>query len=314
MVKYAMVTGGVGFIGSNLVEKLVESDYYVIIIDNLSTGSLDNIRVPLTKIKLISGDCSTIDTLELPDLEIIYHLGIPSSSPMYREDPKLMGETITTFIRILERVKRDFPRTKVVYASTSSLYNGNKTPYKEDMEIYIKDYYSECRYAMERLANLYYGLHAIKSIGLRFFSVYGPHEEYKRYYANVITQFLWKIRNGQRPVIYGDGNQSRDFVYVEDAINACILAAKSKIECDIFNVGTGIETNFNQIIELLNSQLGTGVKPKYSKNPIKNYVQNTLADTTKATKELGFIAKCTLEEGINKSIKYLNEEVQSKGL
>lgn len=181
------------------------------------------------------------------------------------------------------------------------------------MQIYVKDYYSECRYAMERLAKLYYSLYTIRSIGLRFFSVYGPHEEYKKSYANIITQFLWKMRNGQNPTVYGNGNQSRDFTYVEDAVDACILAAKSKIECAIFNVGTGIETSFNQIIELLNSQLGTSIEPSYSKNPIKNYVQNTLADTAKATKELGFTAKYKLEEGVNKTIRYHEKVAQSSG-
>ncbi|MFX1487458.1 MAG: NAD-dependent epimerase/dehydratase family protein [Promethearchaeota archaeon] len=313
MVKYAMVTGGAGFIGSNLVRRLIGLGYYIIVIDNLSTGSLNNIRTSLDKIKVIKGDCSTFSTIELPNLEIIYHLGMPSSSPMYKNNPKLVGETIKTFIQIFERVKRDFPQVKIVYASTSSIYNGNETPYREDMQIYSKDYYSECRYAMERLARLYYGLHAIESIGLRFFSIYGPHEEYKGNYANMITQFLWKIKKCQNPVVYGDGNQSRDFVYVEDAMSACILAAKSKIGCDIFNVGTGIETNFNQIIELLNSQLGTSVKPRYTKNPIENYVQNTLADTTKATKDLGFTAKYTLEEGIAKTINYYKRMDQNKG-
>lgn len=108
MVRYALVTGGAGFIGSNLVERLVESGYHIVVIDNLSTGSLNNITIPLKKIRVINGHCSTIDTLELPDPEIIYHMGVPSSSPMYKEDPELVGETITTFIRVLEKSQKRF--------------------------------------------------------------------------------------------------------------------------------------------------------------------------------------------------------------
>lgn len=304
MTKYSLVTGGAGFIGSNLVARLVQSGNKVIVIDNFETGSLNNLRDNLDKVVIIPGDCSKIEAIELPELEVIYHLGIPSSSPMYKEDPKLVGETIKAFTQILERVKQDYPNVKIIYASTSSIYNGNETPFREDMPVYIKDYYTECRYAMERLAQLYYNLHKVKSIGLRFFSVYGPHEEYKKGYANMVTQFLWKLRSNEIPVVYGDGTQSRDFIYVQDAIDACIQAARSEIKWSIFNVGTGVETSFNKTIELLKSRLKASVNPQYVRNPIKNYVQTTLADIKKAQIKLGFTAGYILEKGIDKTIQY----------
>jgi len=307
MTKYSLVTGGAGFIGSNLVRRLKNIGRNIIVIDDFSTGSPNNLENYLDAVKIIPGDSSIIETIELPKLEDIYHLGMPSSSPIYKQNPSLVGKTITTFTRILDRIKQDNPKTKVIYASTSSVYNGNEIPFREDMPVYIKDYYTESRYAIERLAKLYYDLYGISSIGLRFFSVYGPHEEYKRQYANMVTQFLWELKENRKPIIYGDGTQSRDFIYVKDAINACILAAESKIECSIINIGTGIETSFNKLIELLNFTLKKSVEPKYVRNPVKNYVQETLADIKKAKTELGFTAEYTVEKGIDEIIQYYSK-------
>lgn len=292
-----IVTGGAGFIGSNLVERLVEEGYEVTVFDNLSTGNLKNLEgldvnffnEPYEKIPLL-----------VRDVDLIFHLGIPSSSPMYKRDPYLVGKAINDAIAILEYAKKH--NCKIVYASTSSLYNGNPTPYREDMPIYVTDYYTECRYAIERLSKLYNLLFDVKSVGLRLFSVYGPKEKYKGQYANIVSQFLWSIQCDEPPVIFGDGTQTRDFIYVKDVVEAFMLAAEKDFDCEIFNVGTGVAHSFNEVVDLINRSLGKNVKPIYRPNPIKNYVYHTLADTTKAEKVLGFKAKVTLEEGIKRLI------------
>ncbi|MHA1607674.1 MAG: GDP-mannose 4,6-dehydratase, partial [Candidatus Freyarchaeota archaeon] len=125
--------------------------------------------------------------------------------------------------------------------------------------------------------------------------------------ANNISQFLWCMMRDKPPVIYGDGTQTRDFVYVEDAVEAAMLAMEADVECDVFNVGTGKETSFNEVVEILNRKLGKNIKPKYVPNPIKNYVYRTQADPTKAEKILGFKAKTTLNEGIEKTIQYYKQ-------
>jgi UDP-glucose 4-epimerase len=291
-----VVTGGAGFIGSHLAEELIKRGFDVIVIDDLSLGVKENIPKEATFIK---GSSSKIQ--EVPgSVDGIFHLGMPSSSPMYKEDPYLVGKTINEAITIFEYARKN--QCKVVYASTSSIYNGNSLPYKEDMPIHVTDYYTECRYAIERLAKLYYDLYNVKSIGLRLFSVYGPREEHKGKYANIISQFLWAMLKDQSPIIYGDGNQTRDFIYVSDVVNAFILAIFSNIDYDIFNVGTGRNYSFNEVIKIINKLLNKDIKPIYKPNPIKNYVYHTLADTTKAEKILGFKAKISLEEGIKKLI------------
>ncbi len=171
------------------------------------------------------------------------------------------------------------------------------------MPIYVTDYYTECRYAIERLAKLYNMLFDVKSVGMRFFSIYGPKEEYKGKYANIVTQFLWSMLKDESPVIFGDGNQTRDFTYVTDVVEALILAMKKDFEYEIFNVGTGVAHTFNEVVDLLNRLLGKNIQPVYRPNPIKNYVYHTLADTSKAEKVLGFKAKVNLEKGVSELIK-----------
>jgi UDP-glucose 4-epimerase len=295
-----VVTGGAGFIGSNLVEELVRRGRNVTVIDNFSTGSMENLKSVRGKVKVIRASCSKIPKLRLPKTELVFHIGIPSSSPMYRENPLLVGEAINDFINVLEFAKKN--RSKIVYASTSSMYCRCPPPHSEEMASEPFDYYTEARLAMERLARMYHELYGVKSVGMRFFSVYGPHEQAKGKYANVITQFLWAMLDGKTPVIYGDGTQTRDFVHVSDVVKACLKAAEVELGCEVINVGTGKSASFNRVIELLNKFLGKSIKPRYLPNPIKNYVYHTLADLAKASKLLGYKPEVSLEDGIKRLV------------
>lgn len=302
-MKY-LVTGGAGFIGSNLVERLVKEGKDVLVVDNLSTGSLDNLEPFRNKIDFIEAPVlEVLSKKQINDLAGIYHFGIPSSSLLYRQNPYLVGEAINEFIVILELAKRE--NCKLVYASSSSVYNGNPTPFKEDMPIFVKDLYTEARYAMERLSRLYYDWHKTKSIGIRFFSVYGSHEEAKKNFANLVTQFLWAAKKNKKAIVYGNGNQTRDFTYVKDIIEGCVLAMNNeKIEHDIFNIGAGCQFTVNEMLKILGKTLNKKIETKHVPNPLRGYVYETWADTSKAEKVLGFKAKHTLEMGIREIIEY----------
>jgi UDP-glucose 4-epimerase len=295
-----LVTGGAGFIGSNLVEELLAAGEDVVVLDNMHTGSPGNLEGLVGSLKLIRASCNDLPGMDLHP-EKIYHLGIPSSSPMYKKNPYLVGEAINGFTAVFELAKKSGAR--VVYASSSSLYNGLLPPHREDMTIQVADYYTEARLAMERIAELYKRLYNVSSAGMRFFSVYGPKEEAKKQYANMVTQFLWEIRDGKAPVIFGDGLQTRDFTYVKDVTRALQLAMKSNYH-GILNVGTGKAYTFNQTIEILSKSLGLSMKMQHVENPIKNYVQHTLSDTSKAEKVLGFKARYNLEEGIKELLRF----------
>ena len=297
-MKY-LVTGGAGFIGSNMTEDLVNEGHEVVVVDNLSTGDLENLSAVKDKIKFIEAPCMNVLELDsLNNLDGIYHYGIPSTTKLYRNNRLLVGEAVNEFTKILELAKRE--NCKLIYASSSSVYNGNKPPFKEDMPVLIKDFYTEARYLMERMAKLYYDFYEVKSIGFRFFSVYGPHEEAKKTFANLVSQFMWDLKAGRQPLLYGDGSQTRDFTFVGDINNGFKLGMKSDFECNVFNLGTGKCYALNELVDILNESLDTDIKPTYQENPLQNYVQETLADTSKAKEKLGFEAKIVLREGIEK--------------
>lgn len=291
-----IVTGGAGFIGSNIVETLVKNDEKVTVVDNLHTGSLDNMKGVKDKIDVVVGGMEKLTDMKPGSVDGIFHFGIPSSSPMYKDNHTLTGDAINDMIRVLDFARKN--DSKIVFASSSSVYSGLEPPHREDMDILVSDYYTEARLCMERLAELYYQLHGVNTIALRLFSVYGPHEENKGVFANLISQFMWSMKRDEQPVIYGDGSQKRDFTYVRGIVEAAMLAMKSDIKNDIFNVGTGKCYDLNDVVDILNKLLGTSIKPKYIENPIKNYVQTTHADTTKAENVLKFRFRKSIDECI----------------
>lgn len=300
-MKRALVTGGAGFIGSNLVSELVKRDYDVTIVDNLSTGDKKNLKGLNKNIKFYQASCDEITNLDLEKPDVIYHIGIPSSSPMYRNTPLLTGNAINEFVKIMELSKTY--NSKVIYASSSSMYGRCEPPHTENMEIEPFDYYTEARLTMERIAKVYHELHDVKSIGLRLFSIYGPNEKSKGKYANIVTQFLWKMMKDKSPVIYGDGKQTRDFTHVSDVVKAFIKAGETNLDYEIINVGTGTETSFKKVVNILNQKLGKSLNPEYVENPIENYVERTLADISKAETLLEYSPEIELERGIERKIE-----------
>ncbi len=288
-----LVTGGAGFIGSNLVEALA-GDNSVTILDNFHTGSMDNLAIKSGDVEVIRMDARDVRSLN-QRFDLVYHLGIYSSAPMYREDPGLVGEVIDGMVAMLEYCRSK--GSTLVFASTSSIYSGLKPPHREDMVPLVTDFYTEARISAERLANLYAVLYGVNSAAMRFFSVYGYHEGAKGRYANLITQFLLSMKRGEAPVVYGDGSQRRDFTFVTDVVDA-LLRASSVKGFAAYNVGTGVSYTINDMIDRLNRALGTAIRAKYVPMPVANYVMETLADTGKAERELGFRAMVSLDEGI----------------
>lgn len=301
-----LVTGGAGFIGSNLVAELVRLGHRVTVVDNLHTGNLANLNGIMDKISFKELTIGS-DPLPIGKYDGIYHLGMASSSPMYKTNKKFISEVVDGAIDLYEYAIKN--NIKIVYASTSSLYNGNEVPFSEDMQIYPTDFYTEARNMVERLAEVNGQIYGLKAIGLRLFSVYGPNEEYKKNYANLVSQFLWEALHDEKPVIYGDGKQSRDFTYVTDVVKAFRLAMESKtVNHGVYNIGTGRAYTLNEAIDIMSTLLGFKVKPTYIKNPINNYVSRTLANTIKAEVRLGFEAQIGLEDGIRKLVHLYTEQ------
>jgi len=300
-----LVTGGAGFIGSNIANTMSrEKNTAVIAFDDLSLGNPINLS---QSVKFVEGSVMDFElTLEASKgCDYIFHSAAKSSSPMFQDDPREGIEVNALgFMNVMESAKRNHVK-KVIFASSSSMYNGLPIPFKESQTIAPKTFYEASFYCREILAKSYYLENGLNSIGLRYFSVYGPNEKHKGKFANNISQFLWNITNGESPTIYGDGTQTRDFTFIDDVVQANILALQSEEkEFGIYNIGTGTETSFSRIVEIINQRLGTDIIATYVDNPIKNYVQKTKADISLAKSELGYEAKTkSLEDGIAALIK-----------
>jgi len=294
-----LVSGCAGFIGSNLVKRLKALNHEVVGVDNYSTGRVRDESIMPSSWK------------DLMDVDCIFHLGMPSSSPLYKANPVEMCEDMVGIsMEMLELAKSC--KCSIIYASSSSLYNSHKPPHYERMVPFIKDYYTEMRYWLERMAEYYFNQFGVPSVGLRIFSCYGPGDINKKNIANVVTQFAVDMINGERPVLYGDGTQCRDFIHVDDVVKAFIeswkLLQKEKT-VEIINAGTGNEFSFNDSVRMINETLGTNIKPKYTENQIHNYVFTTKANTTKMELNLGFKGRAfnemfpnyvkQLKEGLN---------------
>jgi len=313
-----LVTGGAGFIGRSCVAKLIKNDHSVEIYDNFSLSS------PLNRFfHCWNSDIRDMDSLEiaLQEKDQVLHLAAPSSMLMYLENP-ISATTITIdgFLKLLEACrKRDV--TNIVFASTSAIYEGLEPPWREDMVPHYKpqDLKSLSKYVCSQLAQLYSDKYGMKITALRPSSVYGVGEESKKGYANVVSLFCWAMSKGERPIVWGDGSQSRDFIYVEDVADLIVSVMnynrmRSGNGFQVFNVGTGVSTTFNDVICIINSMLDKKLDPIYIPKPnqVDLYSPCVLTDMTRVKETFNWSHRITVEEGVRRILdysKFLPDEV-----
>ena len=292
-----LVTGGAGFIGSNLANTLA-ADNEVIALDNGYLGTPENLD---TAVEYVEADVLDED---LPtDVDVVFHLAALSSRQMLEENPRQGARVnIEGFINVVEQAYADGCET-VVYASTSSAYGSRTEPSPEDIELDAATGYDASMLGRERYAEYYNDFYDDLSLaGMRFFSVYqgyGGNEAHKGEYANTVSQFTEQIASGEAPVLWGDGSQTRDFTHVEDIVRGLEAAAENEL-AGVYNLGTGDPYSFNEMIELINDTLGTSVDPEYEPIPLNNYVHDTCADITRMREATGWEPEIDFEEGVRR--------------
>ena len=293
-----LITGGCGFIGSHLAARLKGEGHQITVLDNMSTGNPLNLAGE-KGITIVEGDCRDVASLVPERVGLILHLGIASTTTLYLKDRNLVSKEIQGAMAIYEKAIKD--GAKVVIASSSSLYNQGKLPSRERDIIQVTDFYTECRYAIERMAKLYSDIYGMKAVVLRMFAVYGGiGEVYKKQYANMVTKLTWQILQGQNPRVYGDGKQTRDFTYISDVLNAWEKAIEyNENGYVVFNVGTGQQTDFIKLIKMIQKKAGTNLTIEHEDNPLPNFVHDTCADTDCARRKLKFKAEIDLAKGID---------------
>jgi UDP-glucose 4-epimerase len=304
--KKIVVTGGLGFIGSHIVERLHKNNE-VLIIDDESTGNIKNImEFDFSNIDTTLGSINTINLEEIFEgCQYVFHLAAETSVPKSVEDPIYTNETnINGTVKVLEAAKNTGVK-KVVFSSSSAVYGETKSlPINEDTPLNPISPYAISKVTGELYCRAYTELYGLSTISLRYFNVFGPRQDPNSQYAAVIPIFINKMLKNERSVIYGDGEQSRDFVFVKNVVDANILAAESK-QTGEFNIGLGKSTTINELYEIIKNLIGKDIEPLY-KNERPGDIKHSVADISKA-KLLNFKPEKKFEKELNETINFFKK-------
>ena len=304
--KKVIVTGGLGFIGSHIVERLNDTNE-VLIIDDQSTGKIENIKhLDFSKIDTTLGDITNINLEEIFDgADYVFHHAAKISVPESVKDPLTSNEVnITGTLKVLEAAKNADIK-KVVFASSSAVYGDTKSlPLSEEISINPLSPYAVTKAAGELYCSVFSEAYGLPTVALRYFNVFGPRQDPNSHYAAVIPQFIDKMLKNESPIIYGDGEQSRDFISVKQVVDANIHAAESK-ETGTFNIGLGNSTTINQLFEIINNVIGNDIEPVYEKERPGD-IKHSLADINKS-KSIGFDPKGDFKDYLKETVEWFIE-------
>ncbi len=302
-----LVTGGAGFIGSHIVRRLLEQGQSVRVLDDFSTGKRQNLAEVAGQIELVEGSICDAATVAqaMRGVEVVFHLAARASVPRSVAEPRPCNEINVTGALNLLIAARDVGARRFVYSASSSAYGDSPVmPKKPDMRPQPLSPYAVSKLAAEHYCTCWWHVYGLQTICLRYFNVFGPRQDPHGAYAAVIPAFVSRMLKGQPPVVYGDGEQSRDFCFIENVVNANMLAAEAaELHGEVVNIACGERTTLNAIVKDVNTLLGTNVQPKYEP-PRAGDVRHSLADLSDAKRVLGYEPKVMFSEGLRRSIDW----------
>jgi nucleoside-diphosphate-sugar epimerase len=300
-----LVTGGAGFIGSHIVHRLVRDGQSVRVLDNLATGHLESLDDVRSQIDFVNGDIRDEATVRaaMRGVRVILHHAAQPSVPLSVEDPVgtyavNLGGTMN-----LLNAAREFGAQRFVLASTSAIYGDDPTSPKMETQFPRPiSPYASSKLAAEHLCAVYHRCYGLESVALRYFNVFGPGQDPNSAYAAVIPRMIELLQRGELPIIYGDGEQTRDFIFVEDVVEANLRAAVASVEPGgIFNIASGRPTSLNDLLRALSGQFGVAPTADYQPERVGD-IRHSLAEASKASAELGFTARTTLVDGLARTL------------
>lgn len=306
-----LVTGGAGFIGSHLVEALVLKGYQVRVLDNFSTGEWENLKKVASEIHLLEGSITQKQVVQqaVKGVEVIFHLAACVSIAQVLDQVEEAFHTNTTgTLHLLEEARRQ--KVKLfVFASSCAVY-GDRGKILSESELPLpKHPYGVQKLTGEHYLRVYHEIYRLSTLSLRYFNVYGPRQRKKGPYSSVIPNFVTALLQGKAPIIFGDGKQSRDFVYVEDVVRANLLALESPhpFQGEVCNIGTGKATSVLELAHQIAKIVGEEIPPRFG--PARaGEMRHAQADLQHAKKLLGYSPKVSLEEGLEKTIRWYREK------
>ncbi|MFH1472847.1 MAG: SDR family oxidoreductase [bacterium] len=314
MSKY-LITGGAGFIGSNIVKKLVDLGQDVRVIDNFSTGKKENVEPFLDKVEFIEGDFTdpNLARKAVNGVDYILHQGAIPSVPQSIDDPvKTNDANISGTLNMLI-ASRDAGVKRFIYAASSSAYGDSLImPKIESMNVSPKSPYAIQKLTGEYYCQSFYTLYKLETICLRYFNVFGPNQDPESVYSAVIPLFIKKMLKGKSPTIYGDGGISRDFTYVDNNVDANLKACLAPKEApgEVINIATGYEISLDQLVKKINDILGTKIKPVY-KDARAGDIKHSLADISKAKRLISYKPIIDFDDGLKRTIEFYRKNLIS---
>ncbi len=307
-----LVTGGAGFIGSNICKRLVEEGCFVRIVDNLLTGKKSNLDTFIDKVEFIEADMGDDTTARsaMRDIDVVVHQGALPSVPRSVDDPAATHKHCVDATFTLLLAARDAGIKRFVYASSSAAYGDTPTlPKVETMSPAPLSPYAVGKLVGEYYCSVFHEVFGLETISLRYFNVFGPYQDPTSQYAAAIPSFVTSILKDEPPTIYGDGEQSRDFTYVDNVVEANLLAVRAKHTAgEVLNIACGEAVTVNKIIDMINEILGRNIKPIYT-DPRPGDVKHSLADITAAEKLLGFKPIVDFKDGLKLAIDWYRENL-----
>lgn len=316
MAKY-MVTGGAGFIGSNIVEGLLESGEQVVVLDDLSTGTEENIHDFRNDIEFVKGDIRDVSTVAdaLKGVSRVIHQAALASVPRSIKNPVLVNDVNIGGTVVMLEESRKAGVDIFVYAASSSAYGETDSlPKREDIPPQPLSPYAVSKLTGEYYCSVYARTYGLPTLSLRYFNVFGQRQDPHSQYAAVIPIFVSHLLRNERPTIYGDGEQSRDFTHVANVVRANLQAAEcSRANGQVVNVACGESYTVNQLFNRLKELIGSDVTPIYEE-PRRGDVKHSLADISTARELLGFDVSVSFEEGLERTVAwYRNGERRAAG-
>jgi nucleoside-diphosphate-sugar epimerase len=299
-----LVTGGAGFIGSHIVHRLVEDGKAVRVLDDFSSGKRENLAT-VDGVKLIEGDLRSETTVDeaVRGVEVIFHQGAVPSVPRSMIDPKTSFDVNVSGTLNLLLAAKDSGVRRVVMASSSSVYGDlPELPKVETMPTKPLSPYAASKLAGEELCQVFWRAYGLETVSLRYFNVFGPRQDPESQYAAVIPKFLKALKTGQRPMIFDDGEQSRDFTYIDNVVDANMLAADAEgISGDVFNIAAGDSISINEMLRQLAALVGVEPSPEYAP-PRPGDIRDSRADIRSARAKLGYEVNVSFEEGLARTV------------
>lgn len=313
-----LVTGGGGFIGSHIAEALLKRGEAVRIVDNMATGRESNLAALAGRAEVLRADVRDREAMRaaVEGVEVVFHEAALASVPRSVADPATTLEVNVTGTQNVLLAARDAGVRRVVFASSSSVYGDTPVlPKHEGMTPHPMSPYALHKLSAELLCGIFTRIYGLETVALRYFNVYGPRQDPQSAYAAVIPRFLSALRDGVRPVVYGDGEQTRDFTYVENVVAANLLAADAPdASGQAINIGCGQRISLNEVLRVAAELVGTAAEPEY-RPPRPGDVRDSLADITRAYELLGYLPAVSFREGLTRTLASLRavDAVRAKG-